>query len=116
MGRRDDQSGQPPDIKSICKLLIQCQQSGVTRLKLGDLEVRFNTGPLRHLGSQQGESDEFEGSTEPTLESGADTPKVPKDVLERFAEEQSLFDSPLAFEDQQVDLHLGLAVGKDEEP
>jgi hypothetical protein len=40
--------------------------------------------------------------------------RVPKDLVQRFAEEQQLLDDPLAFENQQIDLQLDRS-GLDEE-
>jgi hypothetical protein len=39
---------------------------------------------------------------------------VPKDLVERFAEEQQLLDDPLAFEEELIDQHLNRATGIDE--
>ena len=103
--------------KSICSLIKTAHQCGVSRLKIGDLEVRF-FDPARQPGSQQEDFPEFaESYAKDSEETGEDSasPKIPKELVERFAEEQQLLDDPLAFEQAQIDLQLNRATGGDEE-
>jgi hypothetical protein len=106
--RFETASGQSYDLKSISKLIQQCKDSGVSRLKLGDLEVRFDIGQLRQAEPLEPEFQEFaDSSARDSAPVGeGKPPKVPKDLVERFAEEQQLFDDPLAFETQLIDQHL----------
>lgn len=102
-------------VKSVCAIIEKSSQCGVTYLKVGDLEIRFEGQP-RQARSQPEEFSEFVASNDQgeTAEASGPPPSVPKDVLEQFAEEQQLLDDPLAFETTMIDRLTGQA-GNDEE-
>lgn len=98
------------DVKSICKLIESSSKCGVSRLKLGDLEIRFNDS-AKPAEPTYPQYDEFAESNDiESAPTSGDRPsaKIPKDLVQRFAEEQQLIDDPLAFEDLQVDMQQGL--------
>lgn len=104
--------------KAICDLIKVSQQCGVSRLKLGDLEVRFFSDSSRHeeLTSEFtpdiAESAEMDAA--PSQVGKGLPAKVPKDLLQEFVESQTLIDDHLAYETMMIDRHQGHSAGNDE--
>lgn len=105
--------------KAICRILKVCKASGVSELKLGGLKVRFHPlSPTRLVEQPSDDFPEFADSNAPDSapDRGNGLPvKVDKDLAQRMAEEQMLLDSPVAFENEQIDLLLGRSTGQDED-
>lgn len=96
------------NVRSIRSIIEASSKCGVSRLKLGDLEIRF-FDPAKPAESPK--SNDFQEFAEPTAQESAPTdgqglsPRV-KELVEQFAEEQQLLDDPLAFETLQADLQM----------
>ena len=105
-----------PNFKSISILLKTASACGVSRLKLGDLDVRFHSQPRQ--AEQQPLDTEFADSSardSAPLGEGSLPPKVQKDLMERFNEEQLVLDDPLAYENLLIDRQHGSRAERDEE-
>jgi hypothetical protein len=104
--------------KAICDLIKVSQLCGVSRLKIGDLEVRFFPDSSRHEESTDefipdiAESAEMDAAPDQV---GKGLPaKVPQDLLQDFVESQTLIDDHLAYETMMIDRHQGHSAGHDE--
>ena len=103
--------------KAVCAIISQCQASGVSELKLGDLFVRFQSSPTRQVEQTSDVSGDFVEPTAqvPTPIGQEDSPAgVPKELIQQYEDAQLLLDSPMAFEQEQIDLLAGRSDGLEE--
>lgn len=76
----------------ICKIIKQCQLSGVRSIKVGQVEISFGDAPVVINTSQD--------LSVPPLSANAEN--VNKDIIDEATEAQLMIDDPAAFEKLQV--------------
>jgi hypothetical protein len=81
----------------ICRIIKQCQGTGISKLSIGDLTLEFN--------SQGKESASLPGQAidhNPTVETNQTIENFDKELLEEASLAQVMIDDPLAYEKLQI--------------
>jgi hypothetical protein len=84
-------------VKEICEILKVAQNTNVTSLKFGDLEISFNR--IAEAPAKIHQTD-LSPASENSLK------EVTRDLLEEAEDAQLLLDDPAAFEQRMIDSHF----------
>jgi len=90
--------------KDISVILKACAASGVTQLKLGDLEVTLAETLAPHATSAFGSH--LAGLPDQSISADPSVRQYDDDVLEEFRRTQLMLEDPLGFEQQEIDAQL----------
>ena len=98
--------------REICSIIRECAKSGVSELRLGDMQISFTGGSvtLPIATVQKGDS----GTSHSDVSHGSDTPEQLELEVEGFSEDvrreldytQMMIDSPADFEQSVMDSYL----------